>query len=141
LWLNVAMSTRQTLISKGYLHEFELTLDPDGELLLYQGNGSTYSSVAGPAGAITQNVWHHLVVTRDGATNTVRFYVDGAARGSGTSAISATAGTNLLTIGRSSAGGNFVSGYMQDAAVYGTVLTPAQVLEHWALRAADGNGT
>src|SRR5439155_8794366 len=42
LWLNVSLAARQTLISKGYLHEFELTLETDGRLNLYQGDGSTY---------------------------------------------------------------------------------------------------
>ncbi len=39
LWLNVSLATRQTLISKDYLHEFELTLETSGQLNFYQGNG------------------------------------------------------------------------------------------------------
>ena len=37
MWINVSLATRQTLISKGYLSEFELTLEKSGRLNLYQG--------------------------------------------------------------------------------------------------------
>ena len=39
LWVNVSNGGRQTLISKDYLREFELTLESNGELNFYQGNG------------------------------------------------------------------------------------------------------
>ena len=37
MWINVSLASRQTLISKGYLREFELTLEVDGRLSFYQG--------------------------------------------------------------------------------------------------------
>src|SRR5439155_4409641 len=39
LWVNTSVASRQTLISKDYLHEFELTLETTGALDLYHGNG------------------------------------------------------------------------------------------------------
>ena len=37
MWINVSLATRQTLISKDYLHEFELTLETNGQVQLLSG--------------------------------------------------------------------------------------------------------
>src|SRR5436190_17563890 len=83
LWVNVSLATRQTLISKDYLHEFELTLEMSGRLNFYHGNGTTWENVVSTDGVVMANTWQHLVVTREAATNTIRFYVNGVAKGSG----------------------------------------------------------
>src|SRR5207253_9891358 len=38
LWLNVTLGGRQTLLSKGYQNELELTLESNGQLNFYHGN-------------------------------------------------------------------------------------------------------
>jgi PKD repeat protein len=141
LWVNVSLAARQTLISKHYLHEFELTLETNGVLNLYQGNGAAYSNAWSAAGAVTANTWHHVVVTREAATQTIRFYVDGVARGSGVSAIVPTAGPNAVSIGRSAGGSQYVNGSLDEVALYAAVLSPTQIATHWAMRVADGTGT
>src|SRR5262249_25079271 len=45
LWINVDLATRQTLISKGYQREFELTLETSGNLNLYFGDGTSWQNV------------------------------------------------------------------------------------------------
>jgi len=64
----VSLATRQTLISKSYLNEFELTLETSGHLNLYQGNGSTWQNGASVAGAVNATTGSHVVVTREAAT-------------------------------------------------------------------------
>jgi ketosteroid isomerase-like protein len=142
LWVKLgSLATRQTLISKGYAREFELTLETDGTLNFYQGNGTSYSNAWSSPGAVVANSWHHVVVTRDGATQTVRFYVNGAARGSGVPAIAATVGTTDVTIGRSRSGNQYVNGLIDEVAIYAAVLTPTQVATHWAMRLVTAGGT
>jgi hypothetical protein len=141
LWLNVSLATRQTLISKTYSREFELTLETNGALNLYQGNGVSFSNVVSAPGAVTASMWHHVVVTRAAATQMIRFYVDGVARGSGVSSTIPTAGSNWLSIGRSESGRQYVSGRLEEVALYAAVLSPAQVARHWGLRVADGAAT
>ena len=98
LWVNVSLATRQTLISKGYLYEFELTLETDGRLNFYQGNGVAFGGLLSAFGAVTANTWQHVVVTRAAATKTIRFYVNGVAKGSGTSAVAPNAGPKPVAI-------------------------------------------
>jgi hypothetical protein len=141
LWLNVSLSLRQTLISKNYLHEFELMLETDGTLNLYQGNGAAYSNAWSSAGAIAANSWHHAVVTREAATQTVRFYVDGVARGSGVSAKAPTVSSNGVSIGRSESGVQYANGCLEDVAVYPRALRPEQIALHYAMRNADAAST
>ena len=140
MWVNVSLDTRQTLISKDYIREFELTLEKSGTLNLYQGNGTTSSNVLSASGAITPLVWQHVVVTRSAATRTVRFYVNGVAKGSGNYAVDPVPGTRAVAIGRSTSGSQYVNGRLDEIALYPAELTAVQVLKHYVMRLADGAG-
>jgi hypothetical protein len=141
LWLNVSLATRQTLISKDYLHEFELTLETSGRLNLYQGNGSTYGGVLSAPGAVTANTWQHVVVTRAAATKTIRFYVNGVAKGSGSYVTTPTSSTKAVSIGRSEGGTQYVNGRLDEVALYSATLSAAQIAAHYALRSSVGSAT
>jgi hypothetical protein len=80
LWVNVSLATRQTLVSKDFLREFELTLETNGQLNLYQGNGVLMNNVRSAQAAVSPNIWQHVVVTRSAATRESRFFVNGQAR-------------------------------------------------------------
>jgi hypothetical protein len=135
LWANVSLQARQTLISKHYRGEFELTLETNGQLNFYQGNGTTYAGMLSTPGAVRANVWQHIVVTRSAASRTIRFYVNGVASGGGTSAIVPVSTTNAIVIGRSAAGVQYVNGRIDEVALYPAVLTPGQVATHHNLAA------
>ena len=141
LWLNVSLATRQTLVSKGYLSEFELTLETSGHLSFYHGNGTAYESVGSVANAVLPNSWQHVVVTREAASKTIRFYVNGVARGSGAYLLTPAASTRAVLIGRSAGGGQYVNGWLDEVALYAAVLNGAQIGVHHALRVFDGSGT
>jgi len=139
-WINVSLAARQTLISKDYLHEFELTLETTGRLNLYQGNGSTYQNVLSTSGAVSANTWQHVVVTRVAATKTVRFYVNGVERGGGTYTITPTIGTNAVSIGRARSAVQYVNGRLDDVAIYPAALGAARIAAHYAKRTSVGTG-
>jgi hypothetical protein len=84
--------------------------------------------------AITDTTtYHHIVGTWDGTTaaNGVKLYVDGVLRSQGTSA-STVAATAALTIGDAFA--TSFNGYIDEVALYSTVLTLAQIREHYKAR-------
>src|SRR5262249_15223564 len=110
LWVNTPLTTRQTLITKGYLSEFELTLELNGALNLYQGNGTTFQNVGSSSAAVAANTWQHVVVTRVAATRTIRFYVNGVARGSGAYSLTPTVSSSSVFIGRTADGTQAVAG-------------------------------
>src|SRR5439155_11671136 len=135
LWLNVSLAKRQTLISKDYLHEFELTLETSGALNFYQGNGTASSNILSVASAIAANTWQHVVVTRAVSTKTIRFFVNGAAKGSGVYSVVPTAGATAVSVGRSNYGVQYVNGLLDEVAIYPIALSAAQAATHFGLRA------
>lgn len=79
---------------------------------------------------VTDNAWHHVVVTCDGATTTL--YVDGAVDGTpfgGAVAVNATA----FNVGRFYTGGFTWNGTLDDVAIYNVALSAARVLAHYSL--------
>jgi hypothetical protein len=99
--------------------------------------------VLSTAGAVAANVWQHVVVTRTAATKTVRFYVNGVAKGSGSYATTPSTGTSAVSIGRSGSGTGiqYAYGRLDEIAVYPVVLSADRIANHFALRTADGTGT
>lgn len=81
---------------------------------------------------INDTNWHHLVWTKNGATNLL--YVD-AVEGHG-SLSNATASNNSLTanIGQNGDGSNKMNGAMAHVALYTTALSGARISAHYAAR-------
>ncbi len=139
MWVNVSLATRQTLISKDYAREFELTLETNGQLNFYHGDGGTYGNVRSANGAVVSNVWQHVVVTRSTATRTITFYVNAVAKGAGTYTILPALGPTPVSIGRAKSGTQWVNGRLDEVAIYPVALTATQTLAHYALRTSPGH--
>ena len=138
LWVNVSLARRQTFVSKDFAREFELTLETNGELNFYHGNGVTYGNVRSASGAVRPNVWQHVVVTRSTATRTIAFYVNGVAKGAGTYAVLPTTGTTPVSIGRARTGTQWVNGRLDEVAIYPVALTAAQARDHYTMVTSPG---
>jgi hypothetical protein len=103
------------------------------------GQGYQAQSLVTPYDATTlQPTWHHVVGVCDQPNGKVSIYVDGLLAGS--AAIPATAGIIAqalpTTIGSRASSSiaefdNQWSGSIDDVAIYGTVLSPSQVLAHY----------
>jgi PKD repeat protein len=133
LWVKVSLTSRQTLISKDFLREFELTLETNGELNFYQGNGTASGNVRSVSGAVKPHIWQHVVVTRSAATNAIAFYVNGTAKGAGIAAAAAAPGNAPISIGRAKNGSRYTNGSLDEVAIYPVVLTTDQVAAHHAM--------
>jgi hypothetical protein len=140
LWVHLSLTSRQTLLSMGAFNEFELTVERDGRLNFYNGNGAAYASILSPANVIRANRWHHVVVTRVAAAQSITFYVDGIVVGGGTMAMAsaARASAGPITVGRSPSLARYVDGRLDDVAIYPVALSPAHVAAHYA--ASNGTG-
>ena len=85
--------------------------------------------------AVNDGRWHLIAVTYDGsgAAGGVRMYVDGLGVGSTVAANTLGNGSILnsapLTVGGGSDGSDAFEGNMNDVAVFGAALTPAQILQ------------
>lgn len=110
---------------------FELFYDVGGAGFHWTvGNGSATGNVVG--GAITFGATYHVVGTWDGAT--VRLYVNGQQVGTpGTlSGGTLAAGPANVGLGYSSDyNGDYLTGALDEVAVYGAALTPTQVQAHY----------
>jgi hypothetical protein len=91
------------------------------------GSGSTECDVTMDLGH-----WHHLVFTYDGST--ARGYRDAIEVCNRVDSVTLSTVPAPLVIGAFSDGGNFFKGKLDEIAIYGHVLTPDRVAEHYARR-------
>jgi hypothetical protein len=121
--------------SAGVLQMFGVYLSAGGNLV-FQGFGSGNDLEVPIQGGVTQNEWHHLVVTY--AAGTVSVYYDGVEK--------ASASRNLNTGNSAFKLGNMV-GHYDDLKIYDVALTAQQIQllnpvppTVWVLRNAPDNG-
>ena len=85
--------------------------------------------------AVNDGAWHLVAMTYDGSAKAsgVRLYVDGMSVGASVASDALGNGSILnsgpLTIGGESDGSDAFEGNMNDAAIFGAALTPAQILQ------------
>jgi hypothetical protein len=77
----------------------------------------------------TLGSWSHVTVVRDGATNLLSFYVDGALAQPSAIAPPILPGTSTLYMGQWMGAGRLFSGSIDDVAIYDRALSAAEVAE------------
>lgn len=107
---------------------YELSVSRDGALRTGIINQSGYRSVFDSVGVVKNNQWNHLAVTYDGAK--VRAYANGVKVGEQAQTGFILANDNPITIG---IWNNYYwfNGYMDNVKVYGSVLSDADILNHY----------
>jgi hypothetical protein len=110
--------------------DFGLSLGTDGKLLA--GVGRPGATVATPY-AVNDGAWHHFTLTRspDG-TYTLSF--DGERAGSISSAAPAAGQEAVIRLGPAGPTAEYVDAFLDEVAVYDTVLGPATISSHAASR-------
>jgi hypothetical protein len=126
-WFNTTSGGEELLASYGIESTdegFAVATEPNDVIVSGWGDDLTFATTS----AINNNAWHFLVVTTNGTTATV--YVDGTAIG--TQTFPATLDTLPASQGFEVGSGEqgccgYFSGSLADVAVFGSVLTAAQV--------------
>jgi hypothetical protein len=119
------------MASRQYPSGWVLYLSADGRWDFWLNSGTGMLSVTSDVARLNQ--WSYLVATFDGTT--VTLYVDGVAAASAPVSPDYQPQTsNALEIGQAEPADNFYfSGQLQEAALYGTALTPAQIQRHYSV--------
>jgi Concanavalin A-like lectin/glucanases superfamily len=123
--------------TSGNFYDFGVSLRSDGRVV--GGVGHTPDvSIVSTLGGFNNGAWHHFVFTRTQSSGALNLYVDGQPRGSATGSTAPLTATPNINFGRIQPGANYYAGSLDDVSVYTSVLTPAQVLDHY--RAGTGTG-
>ncbi len=93
--------------------------------------GGTRRRVQAPAGAVLAGQAYHVVGTYDGTTQ--RLFINGVQVASGSFAGAINANTNSLLMGSWNGTSEFLSGTIDDVALYAKVLTPVQIANHYSV--------
>lgn len=105
--------------------------------LIHEGNNNPWlywnSTAIAQNGAITENAWHHVAFTRDGASS-MTMYVDGAVYNTGSSGNNISSIAADIWIGSNRSGTTPQSafdGQIADVAVYGSDIGATRVQDHY----------
>lgn len=137
LWIKTTAASGQMMIrdsqaAGGRAFQFRLNAGKP-ELIVFTGgiNAGIVSSVA-----VNDDAFHHVVGTFDAAV--MRVYVDGVERASAANTGNLDAGgTERLCIGGAhNVTGQTLSGTLDEMAIYGVALSPAQITAHYDAGAA-----
>ncbi|MDY6980574.1 MAG: LamG domain-containing protein [Pseudomonadota bacterium] len=112
-------------------------IDASGHIGITVGNDNTAKSNS----AINDDLWHHIVLTRNASNGEYKIYIDGNLNASGTIA-SGTIGTQYSSIGRiEDTGGSpeYFQGALDEVLIFDTVLTDAQVQAGYTNQNAGNN--
>jgi hypothetical protein len=117
----------------GTNNDFGVSLSADGHVMAGVGNPDT--TISSVAGGYDDGFWHHVVFTRTITGGAFKLYVDGGTAVTGTTANTAALTANaLINFGRIGAGTNYYLGYLDEVAIYNTVLPAATVTAHYNAR-------
>lgn len=112
-----------------------------GRSLLYRSDIGTLRSYLGgsatsSASTVPSNEWHHIVMTVEdgGATDTLRFYIDGQLAGDGTKTAESADGDWLL-------GAGTLIGSIDELAIYTNTLSEERIFTHYSWLPSPGEHT
>jgi hypothetical protein len=140
-WANPTEGTgtyRGVMASRYYPYGWVMYAGSDNNWQFWINDGSGMLTVSG--GTVTLNAWTHLVGTFDGTT--ALLYVNGALVGSGTVAKYQPQTDSALTIGQGEPDtALFFPGTIDEPAIYGSALSPSQVMNHFRIGTHGAVGT
>jgi hypothetical protein len=119
--------------ASGTARDFGVSLRSDGKVTA--GTGNPDITITSTGTGYNNGAWHAVVFTRTRATGALALYVDGAAAGSATGgSVAALNAPPTINFGRSALNTNYFAGTLDEAALYGSVLSAATIADHYARR-------
>jgi hypothetical protein len=111
---------------------YQASLNSSGAWEVRVGGGATGYILTGPT--VPLNTWTHMAVSFDGST--LRLYVNGAQAASmaATYVVNPTAAFGIGALDYSGTWGDFFTGQIDEAALYGTALSASRIQAHYEAR-------
>jgi hypothetical protein len=134
-WVKRGAAGAQGLIAKGGSYRLDINAN-----VPRLRNAATATIVSSSVAIVDTTTWHHIVATKNGAT-AAKFYLDGVDVSTGYADSTIADSASALILAANSAVANFLTGTLDEVAVYNVVLTPTQVLNHYTIGTARLNGT
>ena len=137
-WVKTTANDERTLISKRPLGtptppHWQLTVTDDpghvGEIRVNIFDGTVTRQVYGPVVRVDNGAWHHVVAVFDRDTG-ITVYVDGTSRFTAGAMAGSVSNAGEFLLGKAT-GYGYLSGTLDEAAVYPTALPAARVQVHW----------
>lgn len=129
--LNSAGSTFQSVVSALTADFAHLQVYTAGNNVAYTNGGVIVLPIASP---IPLNEWHHLVMSI--SSGDTRLYRDGVQIGSSSVTFTSINPTGVIRFGSGYAGGRYLSGRIDDIAIYDSALSESQVQAHFSAASA-----
>ena len=130
-WVNTTSTpgSLNTIVRKrGYGYDLYVNQNGKPSFNIIDSNVNVYT-VTGP-GSVADGHWHYLVGTYNGSQ--VCLYVDGVAAGACHAAGAIYYSSDMVAIGRDGGyAGNYFAGRIDEVAIYGRVLTAAEIQGHY----------
>jgi prepilin-type N-terminal cleavage/methylation domain-containing protein len=132
VWLKInSKSSNAEIFDKftGYYNGYRLFCRSSDGVWLQAGNGTgTINSPNIPVSRLPDNVWHHIMITKDGSG--FKIYHNGILYNSNSITNNITANTKSLVVGYNNyndGDGRFFDGFIDEIRIYNIALTTAQV--------------
>jgi hypothetical protein len=123
---NIAGGGRQSIVFKHYNNEYELIMEPNGQISFYHGDGS-WEEIQEPTCIVTENTWNHVVVTRTMSDKKIRFYLNGVYQGFDDFTDTPVASNNPVLIGRRGSTSYYFEGRIDEVQIFNEALSPFHV--------------
>lgn len=119
-------------------NDFGVAVDASGRIVAGCGNAAA-STIRSAAGILADGNWHHVVFTRTRTTGAIALYVDGQSVAT-SSACNTTNQTGSTTVyfGRSHESDLYLTGTIDEPALYARVLPLSEIRDHYLLGTGTG---
>lgn len=130
-WLKMnSLGTTQQIIDRG-TGAWSLAISSIGSLVFQKAGTGIITTTNAIAAIADTNRFHHIVVTKSGATSS-KIYLDGVDRTAAVTDRTLTNSADPLRVGTASPGASlYLNAHVDGVAVYGTALTETRVRAHF----------
>lgn len=128
-WIKPNVDSYDTIITKGEKDDFDLTYDPNGNIIFSHGNGTSSESIS--LYSVVTNIWQCIGVVRTKSPKNIKGYLNGELKKTSTYSLTVRAWTTYTMIGCGWQGGRYYNGLMGEIRVYNRALSDNEINEYY----------